>query len=333
LKVRSCARRILLFFCRFSLLLTGLAFLAGRFGNLDWRLNLLSHFVVYYFLAFLVLAGLLARLRAWKWTGAAAVLALAAGVMIAPWYFPDFRPAAGGRRIRLLTANLLFTNPDPAPLIALIQREDPDVIFLQEVNHGCGRIEEALKNRYPHRYYRPSPCDNYGIAQLHRLDEVAMQRFFFGDNGPMSLLTHVRVDGNWLILLNIHGVPPASRRDASKRWAQMYNIAALGARRSAPLIVGGDLNITMWSPEYTQVRRKGELRNARRGHGILATWPVRKWDWFGPLNWWPLSQIPTRIPLEHVLVSPEIGVADCRRGPDIGSDHFPLIVDLVMPGT
>ena len=45
---------------------------------------------------------------------------------------------------------------------------------------------------------------------------------------------------------------------------------------------------------------------------------------------WPSGLILLRIPIDYCLVSEGIGVMDVQVGPDIGSDHFPLIVDLLV---
>jgi endonuclease/exonuclease/phosphatase (EEP) superfamily protein YafD len=72
----------------------------------------------------------------------------------------------------------------------------------------------------------------------------------------------------------------------------------------------------MWSPFYKNMVKTGNLRNARSGFGILPTWPT-----FLPLAY---------IPIDHFLVSKEIGVLKIRTGRNVGSDHLPLITDLVL---
>lgn len=83
------------------------------------------------------------------------------------------------------------------------------------------------------------------------------------------------------------------------------------------VIIAGDLNTTMWSPYYKRLARDSGLANARKGFGILATWP----------SFYPFL----RIPIDHYLVSPEVRVVDLRMGPKFGSDHRPLVADLFVP--
>jgi endonuclease/exonuclease/phosphatase (EEP) superfamily protein YafD len=87
----------------------------------------------------------------------------------------------------------------------------------------------------------------------------------------------------------------------------------------------GDLNITMWSPYYRRFVSKTGLWNTRQGSGILPTWrpvKIRFWRLPSALSWL------LALPIDHCLVSPAIAVPQIRPGPDVGSDHLPLIVDL-----
>lgn len=74
------------------------------------------------------------------------------------------------------------------------------------------------------------------------------------------------------------------------------------------------MNVTPWSPVFSDLLREGGLLNTSQGHGLFGSWPA----------WLPAG----RIPIDHCLVTPDWQVDSKRLGPDIGSDHLPVMVDL-----
>ena len=66
---------------------------------------------------------------------------------------------------------------------------------------------------------------------------------------------------------------------------------------------------------FSAARQTG-LVDSSRGRGLQSTGPVR-----------PLG---LRIPIDHCLVSAGVVVHDKQIGPDVGSDHLPLMVDLAV---
>lgn len=63
------------------------------------------------------------------------------------------------------------------------------------------------------------------------------------------------------------------------------------------------------------IQKSGPHRSTQQPSGVFPTWPAN----------FPLLAIP----LDPCLVGSEICVARKRIGPNLGSDHKPLIVDLV----
>ena len=45
---------------------------------------------------------------------------------------------------------------------------------------------------------------------------------------------------------------------------------------------------------------------------------------------WPANNRLLRIPIDHVLHSPEIVIHDRVIGSTVGSDHFPVLVDFTI---
>jgi endonuclease/exonuclease/phosphatase (EEP) superfamily protein YafD len=63
----------------------------------------------------------------------------------------------------------------------------------------------------------------------------------------------------------------------------------------------------------------GELRNSQVGFGLQPTFSSQ-------------SNLLLRVPIDHLVHSGALEVTDRRLGPPLGSDHFPLLVDLQLAG-
>jgi len=73
------------------------------------------------------------------------------------------------------------------------------------------------------------------------------------------------------------------------------------------------MNGTPWSPFFKDFLLSSGLRDSREGFRLQPTWPT----------WFP----PAWIPIDHALVSSSVVVHDRRVGPNVGSDHYPVIID------
>jgi endonuclease/exonuclease/phosphatase (EEP) superfamily protein YafD len=79
--------------------------------------------------------------------------------------------------------------------------------------------------------------------------------------------------------------------------------------------LAGDLNDVAWSRTSRQLQQTAALRDPRVGRGLFATFNANL-----PAGW--------RWPLDHVFVSDDFALCALERPGDIGSDHFPLLVDV-----
>ena len=300
---------------RVLVIVSGLASALGAFGRLHWTLELVSHYVVWQ--AMLTGVGLIMLLaaRRWRWVLSAAIVIAAQAFMPLSWYWP-LQGTSQMANCRLLLANVLTTNPNKQAFLALVDAINPDVICVQEADDEWEEALKVLNARYPIHSIVPR-SDNFGIAFYTRLPGALSGVLFQQEHNVPALAATVDVAGRHVSILDVHALPPLGGLMAELRNGHLASIRAWIEAQSELTILLGDLNLTMYSPEYRFFMDGSGLRNARQGFGPLGTWPV----------WVPFA----RLPLDQCLIKGDAEVVSCSSGPDIGSDHLPLIVDLYIP--
>ena len=134
-----------------------------------------------------------------------------------------------------------------------------------------------------------------------------------GRRGSAIDRRHAHALGEKLTLIGTHPLHPG-HEGWRLRNEQFAALAKFCRGQTGPVVVIGDLNSTSWSAHFGTLLDGTRLRDSRAGFGVQASWPA----------WSPLP----RIPIDHCLVSPEIVGPQSVHRPDVGSDHFPLVVDL-----
>jgi endonuclease/exonuclease/phosphatase (EEP) superfamily protein YafD len=306
-------RQILQGLLQVALVLTALFSLATTVDHWHRLLELFSHFRLQYLGAAVLLTLAFLWLR---WAGyvalGVATIALNAWYVL-PWYLPIERSAANDSDIRLLNANVLVTNGHFEKLRKLISDIDPDIILMQEVTPAWLQSLDGLKTQYPYRV-ADARDDPFGIARLSKFPLEAPAVRQSGPRGYPEIIATVVLGKKRLHIIGAHPANPVGNGGYGARNVQLDGIARLAARSPSPLVVAGDLNVSVWSHQYRRLVEESGLRNARRGFGAEPTWPV--------------FFMPAMIPIDHFLVSANIEVTSYRTGPDIGSDHLPIAVTL-----
>ena len=292
------------------------ASLAGFAGGRHWLLDLTSHFRWYWLLAALVWFAV-APWRRSRLAMLCLLTAMAANVWaLLPYWMPAAaEEATGDDTLRIVSLNVLSDNTNTGPTLAYLGQCGADVVVLLEVNDAWAEAVARLEPLYPHRVVHPRE-DRFGIAVLSRLP-LARERVEPLAEGPPVVSVELPVGRAGCLLMAAHPQPPIAADWSARRDAQLAAIGELAATEARPVIVAGDLNATPWSHGFRQLVRLRGLRDSAVGRGVQATWNARRW-------------VP-RIPIDHVVVSPEVRVIARRVGPDVGSDHLPVEATLAIP--
>jgi len=298
--------------------LLSLATITGFLARLWWILELTSHCRLHLAIALGAIAAIWALKRRWRWAAACAAFAAVNAVLVFMLLWPRAdEPLASGSRLRLLSINVHTANGRTDLVQQFLQQTDADVVLLMEVNgQWMESLSPALTN-YAYRITEPRE-DNFGIALFSRVPLASESIVEIGDAEVPSVIATIQIAGREVTILGTHPLPPGSAEYARRRNEHLREIAAHVRRKTNPVIVLGDLNARPWSPFFVELLKDSGLKDTSRGRGLFASWPA----------WLPIG----RIPLDHCLVSPVIEVADKRLGPQLGSDHLPLVVELLIPG-
>lgn len=280
-----------------------------------WRLELLCHFQVPYFAAAIFALLMMFVLRShYRWCVLPALLVVLHGARVLSWYLPstELSGASNEQPLRLLEINVHTSNRNHQAVLDCIQRNDPDVVALLEVDETWMRALEPLLYRYAFHLTHPR-ADNFGIAVFSKLPWRNERVVMLGPAMLPTITAYLSMPGDTSVRLVVtHPLPPVGRSQAAARDAHLSELADLIDSDRAILV--GDLNVSMWSPAYNRLVRRSELLNARQGFGIQASWPD--------------NLRPLRIPIDHCLLRGLMDVLDCRVLRSVGSDHLPLRVDL-----
>lgn len=295
--------------------LAGLS-LASFAGRWVWWLDVLANFRAQFAIA-LVLLGLVLLISRWKKVAIGVLIVAGANLFfVAPLYVGspgDSDPSAPA--LEVVSFNLLSDNESYAEVIEFIETTDPDLVFLHEASRPWEVALDSSGLNYEVIRARSGDLI-FGTLILAR-DEIEAVSYGFGVGQPRAVSMTYHPD-DWPVevkILTTHPLAPTTEERADLRDAQLDFAANWAAEQDGYYFVVGDLNATPWSWPFRNLVSVGELKNSQNGFGLQPTFST-------------LSNAIFRVPIDHLLHSARVRIRDRRLGPSLGSDHFPLIVDL-----
>lgn len=301
-------------------ILVGMSFSwVGALGEWWWFFDLFSHFRLQYL-------GVSLFALAWfvGWANRAGIVLSGTTLLLNAVIFfgvflgekplqpaPDFK-------LRALSINVKTSNRAFSKVIDYVKGADADVVLLLEVDKRWADALAPLKGLYPHSSFE-SREDNFGVAFLSRIALISSEIAMFAapnepdDIGIPAPIVVVNHGGKAIRVIGAHPIPPSGRLNSQWRDHEFSRIAKITRESDEPVLLMGDLNVTPWSSGMRILTGSSNLRLPLAHYARSPSWMVNS---------------PLAIPIDHALATPPLVILRRDVGPDVGSDHRPIVVEV-----
>ena len=258
---------------------------------------------------------------------ASAILFNAATIAHTGRAVPAGANGALGEPLRVVTLNVEWKNRRHDLVLRFVRDSKADIVVIQEAVARWHPHIASLLTDYPYtlpKNWRKS-TDVVVLARkpIREALATAPDRAQQHVDGSFYIVGTIIHNDRPIRLVAVH--PPYSLRASLKRQQdlQLETYANVARRSDVPTLVVGDFNLTPWSPRFRRLLEVSGLRVADHGWRWPRTYPAAARSVF-------IGPVLTGIPIDHVLVSRQFEVVRLRRGRWVGSDHYPVTVDLVL---
>jgi endonuclease/exonuclease/phosphatase (EEP) superfamily protein YafD len=301
-------------------LAVGLGTVAGTFlgflGRSSWVFDLLGSFRFQYLWLGMLAIAALAWNGWWRWipiVGLAALVNLAA---VGPYLWGSIAEPATDDRLTIVHLNTQAGNRDKAAVVEFVRSVDADLVFLAEVTPEL--LELIDDAELPFQSVTGTPVSTpIGLLALSRDPTYSGRVTNLGGSRVPALLLEGNFAGSPVEILAFHTSSPGEEARSSARDDQLADAAVLVLERDTPMILVGDFNATPWTGAFRETLEAG-LVDAQRGRGVAGSWPA---------GWGPF-----KIPIDHLLHTPELTTTTFSFGDSAGSDHRSLRVTVAPAG-
>jgi vancomycin resistance protein VanJ len=262
--------------------------------------------------------------RRWFMSG---VVVIAMAVVACPLMgfrlaIPSSEPQRGD--LRLLTFNVHRQHVDVAAFAQVVEEMQPDVIAVQDWSTALKKKLFAGDEWHTHQ------VGELFVASRFPIGEVTPLAFNDSDGVPKAergaaAAFELKTPQGTICLINLHLASPHTalnslsddsgtelKRNALRRWSESEAVRSTVDGINRPVVLAGDFNTTDDSPIFREHWQGFADAFTERGFGFGYTY----------LN------THTQFRIDHVLSDSSWRTVRATVGPEAGSPHRPLIVDL-----
>ena len=213
----------------------------------------------------------------------------------------------------VLSLNTWRRHPDAGTLADQLNAAGADVLVLTEF--GPNKIDQlhVLEHDYPYRQECAADWDcAIAVLSRHPFTSAGSVSSSPG-NGPARVWITFGEGDNALTVMGVHAVAPLP----SPRWhgAELEALADIVHRTQGAVVLAGDINTTPWTSTFSSFVLRSGLEPMGR---FLPSYPAGS----AGLPQWAI---------DHIFASPGIRFNDVRLGPNMGSNHLPVIAYVTLP--
>lgn len=290
------------------------ATIVAFFGNVWWVFDLFANFR--WHLAWIAL--LSAIVYALTAQGAATLVFVIAAVVnsfvLAPLWLGAQPDGTGEDGVTIVSVDMFGGSDDEEASLRWLFDSGADLIVASGVSGD--RLAPLLDEGSPYQPIVTPPGNRSGIAIIGRGPYTVETRTTESQDEPVHIVS-VPSGDDTIDVVTAWGQIASDSQRAAELDERLDLIAEIVDDRDDPMVVVGNLGATRWTAGMRSLLSTTGLRDATEGGGYLATWPVSGLPIVG--GW-------IGIPIDVVLMTPDVTPFELSTGPDIGVHHLPVTV-------
>jgi endonuclease/exonuclease/phosphatase (EEP) superfamily protein YafD len=218
--------------------------------------------------------------------------------------------------LKILHQNCCGNNPNTDAIFDHIKASRPDVVLLQECNPALyWRLRKELT---PLGYALSSDFENYDPRHHHRYNRLIIltkgfkisKRYKLKDHPVLVVHARSFKTGDRYRFVSVH-----LKRCYTVTQSYYQTVADQLGPFEGKTILSGDFNLVPWSSCYHDFCEMMGLKDGLKGHGLMASFPA-------PQNTEAIYKAPAFLPIDRLLLSPDVHTDRVERLPSLGSDHY-----------
>ena len=279
-----------------------------------WIFDLFAHFQIQYAIGAALLGSLFASFKCWKRLGITSAFLVFTVFQIYSSF--DFTAStASTDTFKIIQYNRYVSLQEHDELIEFLKKETPDVAIIQEAAQSHSSAINSLLDQYPYQIHEPR-TNAFGmvIISKHPFKKQKVKVFEQTVFENFQIKIELNVHGNDLSIYAIHPPPPMNKELYTQRNTEISSTSEdVRHDPNDNIIMLGDWNISPFSKHFKDLTRHSKLKNQFTAPYTFPTWPSG------------FSLPILQIPIDHILHKGNLELVEKRRGPSLGSDHYPVV--------